>query len=124
MTLRYQKLKDDLEIIEDAPMPYGALQVISAAFNILGWLVIIVHCLVTAVIIHPFIRGRFGEFLPTLLLSIFALFIGLLYGVSIIAVGQVIELMIDIRNDVRITRRYVRRFGYFFARSIEQDKQE
>jgi hypothetical protein len=117
--MRYQKLKDDIETIEDQPMPYGALRVVAFATNIIGWLVIVIHLLITAVVIHPYLRNKYDETLPALLLTALALFAGLLVGIFIIAQAQIIELMLDIRNDLHLTRRYVRRFGLHIARNIE-----
>jgi hypothetical protein len=54
---------------------------------------------------------------------IFAWLPGLLIGFSIIASGQALRILMDIRKDVHLTRRYVRRFGLYFARGAE-DKTE
>ena len=78
--MRYQKLKEDLETIEDQPKPYSALRAASATFNIIGWLMIVLHLLVTIVIIYPFMHNRLGDVLPSLLLTFLFLFLGLLLG--------------------------------------------
>ena len=122
--MRYQKLKDDLVIIEDQPTRYGALWLVIGMINVVGMLVIAIHTLITITTIYPYMQRQFPETLPAVLFTLFAWMGGAFVGVVIIAQGQVIELLLDIRNDIHVTRRYVRRFGYFFARSIEQDKQE
>jgi hypothetical protein len=110
------KLYEKIAEIEEQPMPYGALRVVAAAFNIMGWLVIVLHGIVTIVLVYPFMADKFNEILPALLLSLFVFLIGVLFGVFIIASGQIIELLFDMRRDMRITRRYIRAFGLHFAR--------
>lgn len=119
--MSYQKLSDDIVNIEGTPQPYGALRIVIASFNIIGWAVIVIHFLVTVVLAYPFIRGKLpNDALVVLLLTLVFLLIGFLVGISIIASGQVLELLLDMRNDIHITRRYVRRFGLFMAKTTEQ----
>ncbi|MBI5950176.1 MAG: hypothetical protein HY865_00850 [Chloroflexi bacterium] len=121
---RYQKLRDDIDAIEDQRAPYGALRVVVWVTSTIGWVVIAVHIALTVFVAHPFIRSKLlGAELPTLLLTLFFGLIGSLFGIGILASAQIIDLLMDIRNDVHLTRRYVRRFGLHMARGAE-DKTE
>jgi hypothetical protein len=106
------QLAKKIKEIESEPTGYAALRFVIDAINIVGWLVSISHTFVVFFAIYPFIDKRFpGEPLPAIMLTLLAWMGGIFVGIIIIASAQVLEILMDIRRDLHITRRYIRAFG-------------
>ncbi len=124
------KLRDRLDKIEDQDSPYQALEFTSSVIVGLGWAVIIIGALFASsvgafsLIANLSIFQKTENELLKILISILALLISwapsTLMGVFIIAYGQMLKLMLDIRNDVDVTRQYIRAISLHFARTIEK----
>jgi hypothetical protein len=113
------RLIADIEDIESEPIPYGALRFVIGMINVLGWVVIISTSLIVA-LSYSFIRTKFGDDNTiTVAISIMIWCIGLIFGTVIIAQAQIVELMLDIRNDMHVTRRFIRRFGLYMFKKAE-----
>ncbi len=105
------QLTKKIREIESEPTGYAALRFVIGMINVVGWLLILLHTFITFVIIFPYMRMQLTELLPTYLLTILAWMGGSFVGVTIIASAQVLEILMDIRRDLHITRRYIRAFG-------------
>jgi hypothetical protein len=120
----YKRLISQVRTIDNESAPYGALRFVSGMFNIIGFVVIIIHTILMVMSAYPYILEKLGDQLIALAITVLAWGIGTIFGIVIIAQGQMLELMLDIRNDMYLTRRYVRRFGLHMAREVESAEEE
>lgn len=122
-------LIDEVRQLESEPKPYEAVRFTSGLIVFLGWVFIIGGWFLAFTI-----GAVFGETLAqffaksgssysvlqniTILISFILGFINTVFGVGMIASGQLLAVMLDIRNDTHTTMRLVRRFGLL----VSEDK--
>jgi len=119
-------IMDDIKAIDQEPLPYDALRFTGGLIVFLGWVVIIVGTLaITMASAYTLgmaekVIGSTSAYSVTLnvsrLITIIGILINAIIGISFIAAGQVIAVLLDIRNDLHTTKRYIRRFGLHGAR--------
>jgi len=124
-------LVDDIRTIDDEPTPYEALRFTGGLIVFIGWVVIIMgwfFAFTLGLIISETIARNFisdGEPYSavrnmTMFLSVIMGMGNSLYGLLLIASGQVVQVLLDMRNDTHATRRYVRRFGLNMSENAEK----
>jgi hypothetical protein len=109
-----KNINNHLSRIENAPRPYSALRFISSVIIIGGWVYIFWGWAITILWfttvssqIQEAVLPLFVYSLPPITSLIF-LFVNTLIGLVIIGVGQVYAVIIDIRDDMNTTMKYVR----------------
>jgi hypothetical protein len=117
-----KNLVDEVNDLESEPKPYGAVRFTSGLVVFLGWVWIILGWMLSFTVgsvfgeslAQFFVRSDAGYSVIrnfTALIVVILGFINTIYGIGMIAGGQLISIMLDIRNDTHSTMRLVRRFG-------------
>lgn len=119
----------DIQKIEGESKPYTALHFTSGLLGLFGWLVIIFGWLfaftagvvLSETIARTFVSdGASSSILRnmTFLISTIIGVLNTLLGISLIAASQIIEVLLDVRNDLHVTRSYIR-FGLYKSLNSE-----
>lgn len=113
---RYERLIENIEAIDNSRVQYGALRFVVGVINVLGWIIMLAPVLAYAVNYY-----RTGDVMSevTTLIHIVSIIGGILIGIFTIAYAQILELLMDVRHDVYLARRFIRRFGLYFATKPE-----
>jgi len=116
----YNKLLDQIMDVEEEPKRYNALHLAAGIIQVIGWVSIIIHAILTILLAYPFIRMKIVEDLAVYALTFMVWILGSLFGVFIIAQGQLIDLLLGMSDDIHLTRKYLRRFGLHMARNKDE----
>lgn len=115
----------EIKQLESQPKPYEALRFTSGLMIFFGWLVIIgvwVSVSMTYTFTVSMAENMVSDAVSYTVVSNLAVLISILFGmagtilgITLIASGQVFQVMLDIRNDMNLTARLVRRFGLLMS---------
>jgi len=116
----------EIKQIENAPKPYEALHFTSGVIVFFGWMVIIFGWLfaltfgsVAAASIAKYLvsEDATSQVLQNMNVLVVIVLggINMIWGITLIASGQVLAVILDIRDDTHVTMRLVRRFGLLMS---------
>ncbi len=115
---------DEINKLEREVKPYEALRFTSGVIVFLGWVVIIAGW-ITVGMIYTFtvsvaenVMSGHSYTVINNVAKLFAFFEGsgvTIFGLMMIAFGQVFQVILDLRNDTHTTMRLVRRFGLMMS---------
>ena len=108
----------EIKQLEQEPRPYSALRFTSSLIIFFGWLYIIFGWIFSFTIVY----GMIGQYLPPdrspNLAGVIAFVLGSIHtliGILLIAGGQFYQIALDIRDDMHITARIIRRFAILMS---------